>query len=134
MTDIDRVASDFTDLNFVVEDDGLPRLQDVCWIATQEPNVDGGLAVAMPFIHTHPKYFAQVMGRADLLDRRGPHLARRRLRDLVSTNYQDLSGDLPGGAVDVYINSGLSPNGPRVTTKRLPCRRFIADHDLRPSY
>ena len=56
------MASDFTDLNFVVEHCGLPRLEDFCWIATQEPNVYGGLAVAMPFIHTRPKYFAQIMG------------------------------------------------------------------------
>jgi len=44
----------FTDLNFVVEHCGLPRLEDFCWIATQEPNVHAGLAVAMPFIHTRP--------------------------------------------------------------------------------
>jgi predicted TIM-barrel fold metal-dependent hydrolase len=62
VADIDHVASDYTDLNFVVEHCGLPRLEDFCWIATQEPNVHAGLAVAMPFIHTRPKYFAQIMG------------------------------------------------------------------------
>ncbi|MEQ7846131.1 amidohydrolase family protein [Nocardioides kribbensis] len=62
VADIDHIASDFTDLNFIVEHVGLPRLEDFCWIATQEPNVYGGLAVAMPFIHTRPKYFAQIMG------------------------------------------------------------------------
>ena len=62
VADVDHVATDFTDLNFVVEHCGLPRLEDFCWIATQEPNVYGGLAVAMPFIHTRPKYFAQIMG------------------------------------------------------------------------
>ena len=62
VADIDHVASDFTDLNFIVEHVGLPRLEDFCWIATQEPNVHGGLAVAMPFIHTRPRYFAQIMG------------------------------------------------------------------------
>ena len=41
---------------------GLPRLEDFCWIATQEPNVYGGLAVAIPFMHTRPRYFAQVIG------------------------------------------------------------------------
>ena len=56
------MATDFTDLNFVVEHVGLPRLEDFCWIATQEPNVYGGLAVAMPFIHTRPRYFAQIIG------------------------------------------------------------------------
>ena len=59
---IDHVASDFTDLNFIVEHCGLPRLEDFCWIATQEPNVHAGLAVAMPFIHTRPQYFAQIVG------------------------------------------------------------------------
>ena len=62
VADVDHVATDFTDLNFVVEHCGLPRLEDFCWIATQEPNVHGGLAVAMPFIHTRPRYFAQIMG------------------------------------------------------------------------
>ncbi|MDE8670741.1 amidohydrolase family protein [Pseudarthrobacter sp. H3Y2-7] len=62
VADVDNAASDFTDLNFVVEHVGLPRLEDFCWIATQEPNVHGGLAVAMPFIHTRPRYFAQIIG------------------------------------------------------------------------
>ena len=52
----------FTGLNFIVEHVGLPRLEDFCWIATQEPNVYGGLAVAIPFIHTRPRYFAQIIG------------------------------------------------------------------------
>ena len=62
VADIDAVATDFTDLNFVVEHVGQPRLEDFCWIATQEPNVHGGLAVAMPFIHSRPRYFAQIIG------------------------------------------------------------------------
>ncbi|EXX84749.1 hypothetical protein BG53_10505, partial [Paenibacillus darwinianus] len=40
---------------------GLPLLEDFCWIATQERNVYGGLAVAMPFIHTRPRYFAEII-------------------------------------------------------------------------
>lgn len=62
VADVDAVASDFTDLNFIVEHCGLPRLEDFCWIATQEPNVYAGLAVAMPFIHSRPRYFAQIIG------------------------------------------------------------------------
>ncbi|MEU4673499.1 amidohydrolase family protein [Amycolatopsis sp. NPDC023774] len=62
VADVDKVATDFTDLNFVIEHCGLPRLEDFCWIATQEPNVHAGLAVAMPFIHTRPRYFAQIIG------------------------------------------------------------------------
>ena len=62
VADVDRVASTFTDLNFVVEHCGLPRLEDFCWIATQEPNVHAGLAVAIPFMHTRPKYFSQIIG------------------------------------------------------------------------
>ncbi|GAB3471632.1 amidohydrolase family protein [Kineococcus endophyticus] len=62
VADVDHVATDFTDLNFVVEHCGLPRLEDFCWIATQEPNVYAGLAVALPFIHTRPRYFAQIIG------------------------------------------------------------------------
>ncbi|GAA0315084.1 amidohydrolase family protein [Kineococcus aurantiacus] len=62
VADVDHVATDFTDLNFVVEHCGLPRLEDFCWIATQEPNVYAGLAVAIPFMHTRPRYFAQIIG------------------------------------------------------------------------
>ena len=60
--DVDEVASEFTDLNFIVEHVGLPRLEDFCWIAVQEPNVYAGMAVAMPFMHSRPRYFAQIMG------------------------------------------------------------------------
>ncbi|NMO01414.1 amidohydrolase [Gordonia sp. TBRC 11910] len=62
VADIDKVATDYLDLNFIVEHVGLPRLEDFCWIATQESNVYGGLAVAIPFIHTRPRYFAQIIG------------------------------------------------------------------------
>lgn len=62
VADVDEAASEFTDLNFIVEHVGLPRLEDFCWIAVQEPNVYAGMAVAMPFIHSRPRYFAQIMG------------------------------------------------------------------------
>jgi predicted TIM-barrel fold metal-dependent hydrolase len=62
VADVDGAASDFPTLNFIVEHVGLPRLEDFCWIATQEPNVYGGLAVAIAFMHTRPRYFAQVIG------------------------------------------------------------------------
>ena len=59
--DIDDVATSFQGLNFIVEHCGLPRLDDFCWIATQETNVYSGLAVALPFIHSRPGYFAHVI-------------------------------------------------------------------------
>ena len=62
VADVDKVATDYLELNFIVEHVGLPRLEDFCWIATQESNVYGGLAVAIPFIHTRPRYFAQIIG------------------------------------------------------------------------
>jgi predicted TIM-barrel fold metal-dependent hydrolase len=61
VADIDDAATNFPELNFIVEHCGLPRLEDFCWIATQEPNVYAGLAVAIPFIHSRPRYFAQVI-------------------------------------------------------------------------
>ena len=70
MADVDDVATSFQDLNFIVEHVGLPRLDDFCWIATQEKNVYGGLAVAMPFIHTRPGYFAHII--SELLYWLGP--------------------------------------------------------------
>jgi hypothetical protein len=60
--DVDYAATDFQGLNFIIEHCGLPRLDDFCWIAVQETNVYGGLAVAMPFIHGKPHYFGEVLG------------------------------------------------------------------------
>lgn len=60
--DVDDAATMYPQLNFIVEHVGLPRLEDFCWIGVQEPNVYGGLAVAIPFIHTRPRYFATVLG------------------------------------------------------------------------
>jgi uncharacterized protein len=67
VSDVDHVATEYRDagLRFIVEHCGLPRVEDFCWIATQEPNVYGGLSVLMPFIHAKPWYFAQVL--AELL-------------------------------------------------------------------
>src|ERR1700743_598327 len=61
VADIDDAATSLQELNFIVEHCGLPRLDDFCWIATQETNVYGGLAVALPFIHSRPGYFAHVI-------------------------------------------------------------------------
>ncbi|WP_029421489.1 amidohydrolase family protein [Alicyclobacillus macrosporangiidus] len=61
VADVDDAASAFPNLNFIVEHVGLPRLEDFCWIATQEKNVYAGLAVVMPFIHSRPRYFAQIL-------------------------------------------------------------------------
>lgn len=62
VADIDDAASSFPELNFIVEHVGLPRLEDFCWIGVQEPNVYGGLAVAAPFIHSRPRFFAEIIG------------------------------------------------------------------------
>jgi predicted TIM-barrel fold metal-dependent hydrolase len=70
VADVDDVASRFTDLNFIVEHCGLPRIEDFCWIATQESNVYAGLAVVLPFIQPRPRYFAELM--ANLLFWVGP--------------------------------------------------------------
>ena len=61
VADVDDAASSFQNLNFIVEHCGLPRLDDFCWIATQETNVFAGLAVALPFIHSRPGYFAHII-------------------------------------------------------------------------
>ena len=61
VADIDHCATDFPNLNFIVEHCGLPRLDDFCWIAVQEANVYAGLAVVLPFIHSRPGYFGKVM-------------------------------------------------------------------------
>jgi hypothetical protein len=70
VADVDEVATSFQDLNFIVEHCGLPRLDDFCWIANQETNVYGGLAVVMAFLHSRPGYFAHVI--SELLYWLGP--------------------------------------------------------------
>jgi predicted TIM-barrel fold metal-dependent hydrolase len=61
--DVDRAATDNTDLNFIVEHVGLPRIEDFCFMATQEPNVYAGLAVVIGgLMHARPRFFAKVMG------------------------------------------------------------------------
>ena len=64
VSDIDHVATDYNgQLNFIVEHVGLPRIEDFCFMATQEPNVYAGLAVAIgALMHARPRFFAKVMG------------------------------------------------------------------------
>ena len=37
VSDVDHAATDFPELNFIVEHVGLPRIEDFCFMATQEP-------------------------------------------------------------------------------------------------
>ena len=63
VSDIDHVATDYQELNFIVEHVGLPRIEDFCFMATQEPNVYAGLAVVVGgLMHARPRFFAKVMG------------------------------------------------------------------------
>ena len=63
VSDIDHAATDFPDLNFIVEHVGLPRIEDFCFMATQEPNVYAGLSVVIGgLMYARPKFFAKVMG------------------------------------------------------------------------
>jgi len=68
--DVDYVATNFPQMNFVVDHCGMPRIDDFCAVAGQEPNVYGGLALVMSYIHKRPRYFAQMM--SDLLFYLGP--------------------------------------------------------------
>jgi uncharacterized protein len=62
-SDVDGAASDFPDLNFIVEHSGIPRIEDFCFMAVQEPNVYAGLAVVIGgLMHARPKFFARVLG------------------------------------------------------------------------
>jgi len=63
VSDIDHCATDFPELNFIIEHVGLPRIEDFCFMATQEPNVYAGLAVVIGgLMHARPNFFAKVMG------------------------------------------------------------------------
>ncbi len=61
--DIDQAATDFPDLNFVVEHANIPRIDDFAYTAVQEPNVYAGLSVVIgAHMHARPKFFARLMG------------------------------------------------------------------------
>jgi predicted TIM-barrel fold metal-dependent hydrolase len=61
--DVDDAATSFPNLNFIVEHVGLPRIEDFCFMATQEPNVYAGLSVVLgALMHSRPRFFAKVMG------------------------------------------------------------------------
>jgi hypothetical protein len=63
VSDVDHVATDLPELNFIVEHVGLPRIEDFCFMATQEPNVYAGLAVVIGgLMYARPRFFAKVMG------------------------------------------------------------------------
>lgn len=68
--DVDEPASLFTDLRFIIEHAGIPRLEDFCFIAAQDPNIYAGLAVVMPWAHYRPRAFAEML--ANLLYWLGP--------------------------------------------------------------
>jgi uncharacterized protein len=63
VADVDYAATSFPELNFIVEHVGLPRIEDFCFMATQEPNVYAGLSVVIGgLMHARPRFFAKVMG------------------------------------------------------------------------
>jgi hypothetical protein len=63
VSDVDKVATDYQELNFIVEHVGLPRIEDFCFMAVQERNVYAGLAVVIGgLMHARPRFFAKVMG------------------------------------------------------------------------
>jgi uncharacterized protein len=63
VADVDHAATDFQGLNFIVEHVGLPRIEDFCFMATQEPNVYAGLSVVIgALMYARPKFFAKVIG------------------------------------------------------------------------
>jgi uncharacterized protein len=63
VSDVDYAATTYPDLNFIVEHVGLPRIEDFCFMATQEPNVYAGLSVVVGgLMHARPRFFAKVMG------------------------------------------------------------------------
>ncbi len=64
------MATDFPDLNFIVDHCGMPRIDDFCFVAGQEPNVYGGLALVASYINARPRHFARMM--SDLLFFVGP--------------------------------------------------------------
>ena len=94
--DVDDAATHFPELTFIIEHIGLPRLEDFCWIATQESNVYAGLSVAMAFVHLRPRYFGEIM--ANLLFWLGPD------KLLFGSDYAIWS---PKWLIEKFISYGL---------------------------
>ena len=83
MEDVDQTATDFPDLNFIIEHAGIPRIDDFAYMAVQEPNVYAGCSVVIgAHMHARPEVLRQVHGRAAVLGRRGPPDLRQRLQHL----------------------------------------------------
>ena len=81
--DVDIAATSNPELNFIVEHVGLPRIEDFCFMATQEPNVYAGLAVVLGgLMHARPRFFAKVMGELLFWVGEDKMLFGSRLRDL----------------------------------------------------
>ena len=63
LEDVDQTATDFPDLNFIIEHAGIPRIDDFAYMAVQEPNVYAGCSVVIgAHMHARPKSFARFMG------------------------------------------------------------------------
>jgi predicted TIM-barrel fold metal-dependent hydrolase len=61
--DVDYAATAYPELNFIIEHVGLPRIEDFCFMATQEANVYAGLSVVVGgLMHARPQFFNKVMG------------------------------------------------------------------------
>jgi hypothetical protein len=61
--DVDKAATDFPELNFIVEHAGVPRIEQFAYIAVQEPNVYAGLSVVIgAHMYARPNTFARFMG------------------------------------------------------------------------
>ena len=91
VADVDHVASEFTDLNFIVEDVGLPRLED---FAGSPPRSATFTAASRSRCRssTPPALLRRDHRRAPLLDRRGPHPVLQRLRHRTPSGWSRARG------------------------------------------
>ena len=70
--DIDAAATDHQELNFIVEHAAIPRIEDFCFMAVQEPNVYAGPVRGDRRPDARPaEVLRQGHGRAAVLGRRG---------------------------------------------------------------
>ena len=94
VADVDFAATNYPELNFIVEHVGLPRIEDFAsWRRRSQTSTPALRSSSAELMHARPALLRQGHGRAPVLGGRGQDALRKRLRDLGA----QVAGRGPGG-------------------------------------